>query len=501
VEQQKIAAWAVMDHMARNKETVLWNQYQKAVRQMERGAEDSPQFIIVPEDQHDPRTMELMIEKLVAQGVKMYKAKEPFTADGYIHGAGSYLIPLAQPKMGLIMTLLTQTRFPDDSFTRMGDGTPHRPYDSATDTMAEFMGVSVHPADYLSDFEADPVTEYMRPVGYVDEDSKVGYLLDTRENHAFKAVNMLMKEGVPIQRIIEPIIAGDLEIPAGCFLIESGYEEKMSPVAEETGITFHALAEIEAETVPVKKLKVGMYDRYWGGNMDTGWTRLCLEQYCFDYDLLFDKEILEGDLSQYDVIIFTHDNPELIKGGDELKKWWNETRPDYPLPDYPPEYQSGLGEEGKKKLVEWTKKGGTLLCIGGSCDYAIEILDLPVSNVVKGLSTKEFHCPGSTLRMLVENTHPAAYGMPEETLALFWSSPAFKIKPGPNNHQYEVIAYYPEKDLLESGWLIGEEKLTDKIAALNAHVGEGNVVLMGPRVQHRCQTHGTFKLLFNSLLG
>jgi hypothetical protein len=36
---------------------------------------------------------------------------------------------------------------------------------------------------------------------------------------------------------------------------------------------------------------------------------------------------------------------------------------------------------------------------------------------------------------------------------------------------------------------------------LHAHVGEGSALLVGPRVQHRCQTHGTFKLLFNSLLG
>jgi len=91
--------------------------------------------------------------------------------------------------------------------------------------------------------------------------------------------------------------------------------------------------------------------------------------------------------------------------------------------------------------------------------------------------------------------------MPEEALTLFWSSPAFNVNPGPNNHLYEVIAVYPDSDILESGWLVGEEKIANKIAAIYAHVGEGNVVLMGPRVQHRCQTHGTFKLLFNSLLG
>ncbi len=39
VEQQKIAAWATVDLAARNRETVLWNMYLKASRQIARGAD------------------------------------------------------------------------------------------------------------------------------------------------------------------------------------------------------------------------------------------------------------------------------------------------------------------------------------------------------------------------------------------------------------------------------------------------------------------------------
>ena len=55
--------------------------------------------------------------------------------------------------------------------------------------------------------------------------------------------------------------------------------------------------------------------------------------------------------------------------------------------------------------------------------------------------------------------------------------------------------------MLQSGWLLGEGVIAGKSTMVSVPVGQGRVVLYGFRVQHRDQSHGTYKLLFNVLQG
>jgi hypothetical protein len=48
--------------------------------------------------------------------------------------------------------------------------------------------------------------------------------------------------------------------------------------------------------------------------------------------------------------------------------------------------------------------------------------------------------------------------------------------------------------------LLGEEAIANKAAVVSVEHGEGTVLLIGFRAQHRAQTHGTFKLFFNALV-
>ena len=53
--------------------------------------------------------------------------------------------------------------------------------------------------------------------------------------------------------------------------------------------------------------------------------------------------------------------------------------------------------------------------------------------------------------------------------------------------------------MLDSGWAWGQQYLDGGAAVVDAPVGEGRVLLLGPEVNFRDQPHATYKLLFNGL--
>ncbi len=229
-----------------------------------------------------------------------------------------------------------------------------------------------------------------------------------------------------------------------------------------------------------------------------GWTRWLLERFEFPYTSIFDADITAGTLrDRFDTIVLPADSVDRMTGEyDEPGRAGS--RPE----DYPEAYRSGFGQSGVDALEAFVERGGTLVTFAQAGDLAIDEFGLPVRNVVAGIPSTEFWSPGSTLRVRVDTTNPLAYGMPAESLATFLGgNQAYEVVATPRNERVERIVTFVDRDILQSGWLLGEDLISSKAAMVSVGHGEGRVVLIGFRAQHRAQTHGTFKLLFNALLG
>lgn len=64
-----------------------------------------------------------------------------------------------------------------------------------------------------------------------------------------------------------------------------------------------------------------------------------------------------------------------------------------------------------------------------------------------------------------------------------------------------VIARYPSdpKQILLSGWALGQDKIAGKAALVEVTMGKGKIILFGFRPQYRGQSLATFPLLFNAI--
>ena len=503
VEQQKISAWALLDIAARNKETVLWNAYQKAKRQTERGAAGRVQGYVIDPTQHDPLTVRKLVQVLLNQGIEVQQANSEMKVGRKSYLAGTYVVFPAQPKLGAIRALLEETHYPTTYWAKNPDGTPAA-FDSATDTVAEYMGVCVQASRELPVGDFTVVKTLAPLAGKVCEQAPYGYLVDARQNDAYRAINLVLPKGISVERLTEGICQDDKDYPAGTFLVQKADLAELREIAAATGVDFVALKEQPSHSQQtVHAQRIGLFQRYYGGNADEGWTRLVLEQFDFAFDTVMDADIKAGKLKEkYDVLVFPSDWKQLIvdintpdkdnpRGAAMFLRWFGDT--------IPTEYKSGIGQDGVQALHEFVKAGGRLVAMNNACGFAIDVCGLKVKNVVAGASAAEYQTHGSTLHVEVDTAHRLGYGMPQDALVMNWNSPVLQVTDTFRAENYQVIARYPEKDILKSGLLNGEARIATKSAMIAAKCGQGEVVLIAFAPQHRGQMHGTYKLLFNCL--
>jgi hypothetical protein len=234
---------------------------------------------------------------------------------------------------------------------------------------------------------------------------------------------------------------------------------------------------------PIRSARVGLY-RPWGEDTDEGWTRWLLEQYEFPFVSLSPDDVRGGNLrARFDAILLPSVPGESLTHGLAPQ-------------DVPAPYAGGLGSEGRQALETFVRAGGSLICLDQSCGFAVDLFELPITEVARAAGTG-FAAPGTLVRLDVDQDDPLSYGLPAQTSGFFAASAAYDAG---GARGVNIAVRYATKDLRVSGLLRGGETIQGRAAALTVHVGAGRVVLFGFRVQHRAQSFGTFRLLFNAIL-
>jgi hypothetical protein len=480
---------AVLDQASQARETWLYDIYQ-----MGRDAivANKDEAFLIPTDQWDSGAARRLVNVLRLGGVEVERATARFSAGGATYGPGTFIIRGAQPFEPYVKDLLTPQTYPDIRVAP--GGPPKQPYDITGWTLSYQMGVKVSRVNESLSVATETIDMAPATAASPPDPSAARYAIDPRANDAFIAVNRLMKAGDSVLRASAPLQMNGATWPPGAFLVDvaagpGGQNTRARIDQLATGLEL-AIAGAPASAAPSTRLRaprIGLYHA-WGGNIDEGWTRWVLEQFEFAFTSLHDADIRAGNLrAKYDVIVLPDATYEQMLNG-------------LAPGSMPPEYTGGMTALGVGNLEAFVSAGGTLVALDRATSLPLTGFDLPIRNVTARLRSSDFYVPGTIVRLSVDPSAPVAYGMPAEAAAFLIHSPAFSLDSTGGGTAGTIVGRYPTSGLLMSGWLLGEQVIAGRAAVVQAALGKGQVVLLGFGVQHRGQSQGTFKLLFNSLL-
>lgn len=433
---------------------------------------------------------------LIQSGIRVEQAKSPFTVVGKNYPAGTYVVKTDQAFRPHVLDMFEPQDHPND-FQYPG-GPPVRPYDAAGWTPAFTMGLQfdriLEPIE--GPFQTVPYGQLQKMTGKLQESTKAkGFTFSTRDNTSFITVNDLLKAGQKVFKNQENFFVG----------VESRI--LLEKISKEQGLSFQATAQKPKDMIQIKPMRIGLWDRF-GGSMPSGWVRWLFEQYHFDAQVIYAKEIDAGNLnSKFDVILFVDGAIPSLRVESGSNSY--ETK-EPKLDEIPEIYHNMLGainpERSIPALRSFIENGGRVITIGSSANLAYHF-KLPVQNYLvttvdgkeRQLSGDKYYIPGSILQVSLDPKQSYNWGLNTTADIYFSSSPVFKLTEEAKNAKIAPLVWFSTDKPLRSGWAWGQAFLKDGLAAFKADIGKGSLFVYGPEITFRGQTHGTYKMLFNQL--
>ena len=487
VEYELIAAKSLVRLLDRQRRDFVGATVDLARKQIRQGREGGPFAYVVTADQRDPWSAAHMLQILRRGGVEVHEARSAFQADGRSYPAGSRVVLMSQPYRAHAKDLLEPQRYPD---MRLYPGGPPRPpYDLAGWTLPMQMGVETieveRPFSLTGLAPLDSVAP--RPGTIRGPASALHYTLDPRMNASHRAVFEILEAGGMVNFAAAPLSVEGVSWPARAPIVWGvpDLPQRVQRWAREWGLdALGGPGNLPHEDIG--RLRVALY-KPWTASMDEGWTRWVFEEWGVPFDTVHSATVRAGGLrDRFDVVVVPDITyREMMEGA----------------PRAHPDFAGGIGADGARALRDFVGAGGTLILLDGSSEFAIRELGVAVVDVEAAQredDPERWYAPGSLLRVRWDTQHPIGAGMPSESAIFYARSRVFEVQPGATG--ISVVASYPERDILMSGYAQGEERIAGRAALVEARIGQGRVVMFGFRPQHRAQPHQTFKPLFNAIL-
>lgn len=427
----------------------------------------------------DPGRRQKLVTLLSEAGAETFVAEEELRSGRVLVPKGSVLIPQAQPLARFLREVLEPQEYPEVSPAPGADILV--PYDITAWNLPLMLGVEVMrvaetPAGHWRPLPADFGLFHGSPSSSV-------MALPAHHLWLHRVANEALRAGFAPCRLERS--AGDDLAPGS--LVLAGAAAKLGALVAGKPVVPVKLSQIPPECSVLRAPRVGVLHPYTPVE-DAGWLRWVLEQGGFAVTVVEPPQVSAGKLTEtLDVLVLPDVEASRLVDG-----------PATGLVPLPPEYRVGIGKGGAQSLREFVEAGGTVLAFERTAEWLAEVFGLPLTNALKGLPRSEFFAPGALVTMELQSESPYTWGLPAEAAAMVEGAVAFAPRPTPVGMR-EVVARFPEKPRVLSGFLRGDEHLRRKAAMLAFTVGKGRVVLYSFAPHFRGQTANLFPLIYNAV--
>ena len=479
IDYELAFARSLLGQVNREPRTWLSNTLTAAERAVAAGRGDGMRGWVIPSSNRDPSAVRRLVDALLGSGIEIHVSEKELSADGRTYPAGSVVVRRDQPFGAHVKDLFEVQRYPEGA----------APYDVAGWSLPLLMGVQrvevmqsidewplkrvESGADAAAQFAGDPRARAADGTGGRGA-------LSSADSGSWTEAARRLKAG---ERLTFVVTQAD----AGLFLPEAA-KPRMSPPGDS-----------RPATITVAKLpRIGIYAP-WTGSMDEGWLRWVFDTWQVPYVSVRNEALRAGRLGDFlDVLIVPDASPASLERGRAAGS-------------VPESLAGGLAPEGSVAVEEFVRAGGTLVTFKSASKWAIDLLQVPLTDVTTGDDAKGFACPGSVLRGVPEPTNqPWTAGLPESVPLFFSSAGGWRERrpsaTGPASpaasraRNVQPLLRYAPTQLLLSGYIAKPQVLEGQAAWVRADYGRGRVHLFAFQPHYRGWAQATFPLIFRAAL-